>query len=75
MSKIRVRIEIEASGLGLEQSAAMYPVSLAWDQEFTSTGDNPRFYGSQLQAAVRKAAERAIRNMQPYCEFVGEVQP
>jgi len=71
MSKIRVRIEVEASGVGIEASAEKYPVHFGWDVEYQSTGDNPRFYGSQLQAAVRAAARRAAENLAPFVELGG----
>lgn len=71
MSKIRVRIVVEATGMGLAESAAKFPVSFTWDQEYTTTGDNPRFYGSQLQNAVDRAANQAIKNLAPFCQDGG----
>lgn len=66
MSTIRVRIEVKASGVGIEESAKRYPVELGWDEAFQSTGDNPAYFASQVQDAIAKAAQQAIEFMEPY---------
>lgn len=66
MSTIRVRIEIEASGVGIEETAKRFPVELAWEQTFESAGSNPAFFASQVQDAIARAARQAVENLEPY---------
>lgn len=67
MSQIRVRIEVEAVGNGTDDIATRYPLEFVWEMTLPTAGDNPAFYGDQLQRAIERVARQAVDNLEPFC--------
>lgn len=65
--KITVQISVKADGI-----RAPYPAAFTFDYEHNA-GDNPAFYGSEVQEAVGKAALAAVEGVEPYVRHkIGE---
>lgn len=65
--KVMVRILVEA-----HEARAPYPSTLTFEHEHTA-GDNPAFYGSEMQEAVGQASLAAMQGIEPYVRYkIGE---
>ena len=67
MSKIRVRIDVWVSDDGICPAGA--PMALVWEHTTSTSGDNPRYFGDELQRAVRRAADAVIGNAEVYVDL------
>lgn len=61
--KIKVRIEIEVEG-----AVDHYPAKLAWTHGLVA-GDNPNYYGHEVQRALEAAFVDATKGVQPYVRY------